>query len=578
MTELVEIATVLGIKIDKFTTKLYLFDVVDGKFHLLVTSEANTTNKPPFKDLREGFYSAIDHLQQITGRSFIDEEMNLIVPSQSDGSGVDLITVTFGFLNHTSIITAGLLDDVSISTLSKIAQHTHLKHADQISLSDSRKIEEILSSVANIRPDLLLMAGGTESGANKSVMRMLDIILFCFKHLPKERFPEFIFAGNSSISKKIEEIVAKNGKISLVENIRPTLEEENLNPTIEMINELNAQILIKKLPGFEYLYGHTRSVPMPFIQTISNMTKFLSKLSPEKNTQILVIDQNKEMISIIGGNHNDLFLDVQENNLYCRPDIFVSEINPKDIQQWTPIKKDLRFFENYIWGKSIRPDIIPLDFNDFLTEHSVVKNQIKHFYHGFKNRSGCSNDFWNQIVINGDILSNFENPSDIALILLDAIQPKGISNLFLDLHGVLPVLGAIAADSPILPIQILEGASISLLAKVFSIQSRAKPGTPILKARFEYKDGTFTEEQIIKGSISKFPITTGQVVKIFLEPLINLDMSQFGKNLDKGIITQGGLCGVIFDARSRPVQLNKDHEDRIEQIRSWYKAMGINMA
>lgn len=107
MSESIEFSSVLGIKIDFYTTKLYLFDVVDGKFHLLATSEAETTFKPPYNDLREGFFKAIDHLQQITGRMLIDEQMCLIVPAQSDGSGIDQVAFTYGFLNQISIITAG---------------------------------------------------------------------------------------------------------------------------------------------------------------------------------------------------------------------------------------------------------------------------------------------------------------------------------------------------------------------------------------------------------------------------------------------------------------------------------------
>ncbi|MBW6474461.1 MAG: hypothetical protein K0B14_15145, partial [Anaerolineaceae bacterium] len=195
----------------------------------------------------------------------------------------------------------------------------------------------------------------------------------------------------------------------------------------------------------------------------------------------------------------------------------------------------------------------------------------------FKNKFGNSTDNWNQIVINGDLLSSFDNPNDIVLILLDTIQPKGITNLFLDQHGILPVLGSIAVDNPILPIQILEGSSISLLAKVFSIQSKAKIGTPILKVRLEFKDGTYLEEQIQKGTIVKLPISAGQIVKLFFEPLSNFDLNQFGNNIDKGLIIQGGLCGVIFDTRGRPIQLQKNNSERFDQFQKWYRSMDINL-
>lgn len=578
MSESIEFSSVLGIKIDFYTTKLYLFDVVDGKFHLLATSEAETTFKPPYNDLREGFFKAIDHLQQITGRMLIDEQMCLIVPAQSDGSGIDQVAFTYGFLNQISIITAGLLEDVSISSLGHLLNTTHLNHLDQIRLNDPRKIEEILSSVVNQNPDIILLSGGTENGANKSIVRMLEIILFCIKHLPAEKLPELVYAGNSAIANKIQEMTASIAKLSVTDNIRPTLDDENLMPALTTINEIASQMMVRKIPGFEYLFSYTKSVPMPFNQSNGIMTNFLNRLSAEKMASSLVIDLGKEMISIAGNKNGSLHQSVTENLLFKNPERYISETNIKEISTWLPKSIEMEEINNYFWDKSIRPDTIPNGRDDYLLDLGMLKNLIKTGYLNFKNKYSISSDYWTQIVINADYLSNFENPNDITLIMLDSIQPKGITNLYLDHNGILPVLGSIAIDNPILPIQILEGPSISLLAKVFSIQSRAKFGTPILKIRMEYKDGTYLEEEILKGSIVKIPLSAGQTVKIFFEPLSNIDLNQFGKNIKKGLNVQGGLCGVIFDARGRPIRLQKNNAERFEHFSNWNKSMGINLA
>lgn len=578
MSDLVKFSSVLGIKIDFYTTRLYLFDIVDEKFHLLATSEANTTFKPPYNDIREGFFKAIDNLQQISGRTLLDEHMSLIVPTQPDGSGVDQIAFTYGFLNQISIITAGLLDDVSISSLGNLINSTHLKHSDQIRLNDPRKIEEILSSIVNNNPEIILLSGGTENGANKSILRMLDLILFCIKHLPKERIPDLIYAGNSAIANKIQEMTSSIAKLSITENIRPTLDDENLLPALNTINEIVSQLMVRKIPGFEYIYSHTKSVPVPFNQSNGIMTKFLNQLSSTKMANSLVIDLGKEIILMAGNKNGTLNQNVSENPIFNDPERYISEINIKEIANWLPKNIELEEINNYIWEKSLRPNTIPIEKDDYLLDIGVVKNLLAKNYSKFKNQFSISSDYWTQIVINGDYLSNFENPNEILLIVLDTIQPKGITNLFFDQHGILPVLGSIAIDNPILPIQLLEGPSISLLAKVFSIQSKAKFGTPILKLRMEYKDGTYQEEEILKGTITKIALSAGQVVKIFFDPLANIDLNQFGKNINKGLIVQGGLCGLIFDARGRPIRLSKNNSERFDQISIWRKSMGINLA
>lgn len=578
MSELVKFSSVLGIKIDFHTTRLYLFDIVDGKFHLLATSEADTTFRPPYNDIREGFFKCIDNLQQISGRLLIDENMSLITPAQPEGSGVDQIAFTYGFLDQISIITAGLLDDVSISSLGHLVNSTHLKHVDQIRLNDPRKIDEILSSFVNQNPEIILLAGGTENGANKSIMRMLDIILFCVKHLPKEKIPELIYAGNSVIANKVQEMASSIVKLSITENIRPTLEDENLLPALNTINEIVSQLLVRKIPGFEYLFSHTRSVPVPFNQSNGIMAKFLNQLSSAKIANSLVIDIGKEIILIAGNKNGHLNQNVVENPLFNDPDRFVSEINIKEIANWLPKNIEFEEINNYIWEKSLRPNTIPIDKDDYLLDVGIVKNLLAKKYRKFKSQFSFLSDDWTQIVISGDNLSSFENPNEILLTVLDAVQPKGITNLFFDQHGILPVLGSIAIDNPILPIQLLEGSSISLLAKVFSIQSKAKIGTPILKVRMEYKDGTYQEEEILKGTITKITLSVGQVVKLFFEPLSHIDMGQFGKNSHKGLIVQGGLCGLIFDARGRPLRLPKNNSERFEILTNWRKSLGINLA
>jgi hypothetical protein len=55
-------------------------------------------------------------------------------------------------------------------------------------------------------------------------------------------------------------------------------------------------------------------------------------------------------------------------------------------------------------------------------------------------------------------------------------------------------------------------------------------------------------------------------------------MGQFGKNSHKGLIVQGGLCGLIFDARGRPLRLPKNNSERFEILTNWRKSLGINLA
>ena len=120
MKEIVETSTVLAIKIDNKNTKIFFFDIVDEKYHLIATSEADSTSLPPYNDIREGISKAIDRIQQITGKRFLGEDSNFIVPGQPDGSGVDHLVLTFGYFSQIKVISMGLLESVSLGKSHKI--------------------------------------------------------------------------------------------------------------------------------------------------------------------------------------------------------------------------------------------------------------------------------------------------------------------------------------------------------------------------------------------------------------------------------------------------------------------------
>ncbi len=327
MNETIKNATVLGIKIDTQTTRLFLFDIVDGKYALLATSEATSTHAAPFFDIREGLFRSIDLLQSITGRYLVDDEMNLIIPSMEDGNGIDMISISYGFLDELSIIPAGLLEEVSLTSNLNLLQLTHLAVKDSIQLNDTRSLDEIFTSMQNNHPDMILLSGGTYNGAIKSVARLLEIILFCTKHWnPKEK-PEIIYAGNSRLIQKLEEIKVENQlKIHTTENLRPSLELENLLPAIYCINEVTNKLLTNKIPGLDFIFDHSVSQPIPFSQAIGTMVNFLSNLYPQKSENVLLIDFNKEIFIVAGNTDKQTKIIKKKNLLTGDPEQFLEKI------------------------------------------------------------------------------------------------------------------------------------------------------------------------------------------------------------------------------------------------------------
>ena len=91
---LIEGNSLLAVDVGATTTRAVLFDVVEGIYRFIAAGQAPSTAEAPFKDIGLGVRDAIESIQTVTGRNFLDNDRRLIVPSQPDGSGVDSFAAT----------------------------------------------------------------------------------------------------------------------------------------------------------------------------------------------------------------------------------------------------------------------------------------------------------------------------------------------------------------------------------------------------------------------------------------------------------------------------------------------------
>src|SRR4030065_799183 len=86
-TSLIDADSVLAIEIGTISTRVILFDVVEGRYRFLGQGSVPTTAYAPFNDVSVGVKEALDRLHDITGRVLFGSDGQLIVPSQPNGTG-----------------------------------------------------------------------------------------------------------------------------------------------------------------------------------------------------------------------------------------------------------------------------------------------------------------------------------------------------------------------------------------------------------------------------------------------------------------------------------------------------------
>ncbi len=166
--------TLLALDVGSVNTRANLFDVVDGSFRMLASSRVPSTARYPLLDFSEGIRVAIEHIQKVTGRTLLDETETLITPSSGFGTGVDLCVATLsagpllrGVPGRADAWRFGI-------NLKRLASSMIMEVAAVIHLNDRRRDHERIQLIVDNKPDVILVAGGTDGGASGPLLELID--------------------------------------------------------------------------------------------------------------------------------------------------------------------------------------------------------------------------------------------------------------------------------------------------------------------------------------------------------------------------------------------------------------------
>src|SRR5512138_1555132 len=214
-SSLVQNESILAIDVGATTTRAVLFDVVEGQYRFVAAGQDASTAEAPFKDIGLGVREAIANLQNITGAMLLGEhDHNLIAPSQADGSGVDAVVGTISAGPAVRTVVVGLLSDVSLQSARRLAESTYSRVVDTLDLSDQRKPDQQMDGIVRARPDLVVLTGGTDGGAARSIQKMLEAVGLACYLMPAEKRPMILYAGNQKLAPEVKELLgAHAGKL-----------------------------------------------------------------------------------------------------------------------------------------------------------------------------------------------------------------------------------------------------------------------------------------------------------------------------------------------------------------------------
>ena len=278
------------------TTKAILIELVNGEYRLRFRGEAPTTVEAPFEDVTRGVLNAVMEVEELSNRTLLDGD-DIITPQEGD-KGVDIYVSTSSAGGGLQMMVAGVVKSMSGESAERAALGAGSIVMDVLASNDGRKPHEKITRIRQLRPDMILLSGGIDGGTIKHVVELAEILKAANPQprLGSDYKLPVIYAGNNKASDEIKKTIGKQTDLTLVENIRPVLERENLNPSRDKIHDLFMEHVMQQAPGYKKLMTWTDAPIMPTPGAVGSL---IEMIAAKEDIAVVGVD--------IGGATTDIF-------------------------------------------------------------------------------------------------------------------------------------------------------------------------------------------------------------------------------------------------------------------------------
>jgi len=521
---------------------------------------------------------ALDHLHDITGRVFFGADGQMIIPSQPNGTGVDACVATVSVGPPLKVVAIGLLEDISTESARNLASTTYARVVETMHINDRRGTVERLDTLLQLRPDLIVIAGGIEGGAKGSVINLLEAVGLACYLLPKEERPEVLYAGNSALVDQVKSSLGNLANLHIAPNVRLSYDSEQLTPSQPALAQIFRLVRSRQIRGIQDVDQWTGNHLLPDGTAFGRVIRFISKEYAQTHKGVLGVDVGASATTVASAFSGDLILSIY-------PGLGLGENLPEmlklcsltDILRWLPVDLSERDLRNYIFNKALYPKSLPITTEELAIEQALacqamqlaIRQAIKMYPSNVPGSLPGLLPWFEPIIASGSVLTKAPTHSQALLMLLNGLQPTGVTTIALDRNNLAASLGATASVAPLLAIQSLDATNFVNLCTIISAVGKAPPDTPILRVRMTNDDGQETEQEVRQGSMAVIRLPLGQAGTLHLTPLHRYDVGMGGPGRSGTVKVIGGILGVVIDARGRPLLLPAEPTKRREMLAKW---------
>lgn len=579
------------------TTKAILIEKVGDEYRQTYRGEAPTTVEAPFEDVTRGVLNAIAEIEELSGRKILDGD-KIITPCRDDKTGVDIYISTSSAGGGLQMMVTGVVQSMTGESAQRAALGAGAIVIDVLAANDGRLPHEKIERIRSMRPDMILMSGGTDGGAVTHVVEMAEYIAAAE---PRPRFGvtyklPLIYAGNKEAQPQVRKILEDKSALVVTENIRPVLERENLAPARNKIHDLFLEHVMQQAPGYKKLIDMTGAPIMPTPAAVGLIMEAIAKRDHLNLIGVDIGGATTDVFSVFDGVFNrtvsaNLGMSYSVSNV-------LAEAGLASIMRWVPFTIDEQTLRNRIKNKMIRPTTIPQTLDELQIEQAIAREALrlalihhKSLATGLKGvqQERTISDVFEQrtsgkslidmlkldlIVGSGGILSHAPRRIQSMLMMVDAYEPTGCTRLSVDSIFMMPHLGVLSTINEKAATDVFVRDCMIYLGTCVAPIGQGQDGEVCADYEIAWPDGKTTKEQLKFSELRLYPLDSGKQATITVRPAKQVNM---GAGVGVGVTREvhGGVVGLLLDGRGRPLKLPAEQTGRVAALAKWFKAVDL---
>ncbi|MCK5074085.1 MAG: glutamate mutase L [Bacteriovoracaceae bacterium] len=585
-----DIQAIIATDCGSTTTKAILIEKKDGEYRQTFRGEAPTTVEAPFEDVTKGVLNAIQEVEELSGRTILDGDK--IITEVNGSTGVDAYISTSSAGGGLQMMVAGAIKTMTAESAQRAALGAGAIVMDVLASNDKRLPHQKIERIRQLRPDMILLSGGTDGG---TITHVVELAEYVGAADPKPRLGmsyqlPVLYAGNIKARDQVKEILNEKMALTITDNLRPTLEEENLMPARLEIQNLFLEHVMAQAPGYKKLMSMVNVDIMPTPAAVGEIMQTISQIH---NINVIGVDiggATTDVFSVIGEIFNRT-VSANYGMSYSISNV-LADATMKNVMRWLSFDLDEKEIRDRIKNKMIRPTTIPQSLEELKMEQAIAREALRLSFEQHKllavglkgvQQSRSIADVFNQentgqsiikmmdldmIVGSGGVLSHAPRRSQSMSMMIDSFLPEGVTAITVDSIFMMPHLGVLSRIDKNIASEVFEKDCLVYLGTCIAPSGQAKKfGQKIMNFKINM-GGKTIEESINFGELKLFHLGLGETAEVELIPTRNFDVGSGKGKIHKQMV-KGGVVGLVIDGRGRPIAFPDDHDEKQELVKKW---------